>query len=39
MALCKLPCFINYKYRASKNAVKNNSRKKIAISGFYGGHK
>jgi hypothetical protein len=29
MVLCKLPCFITYKYRTSENAVKNNSRKKM----------
>jgi hypothetical protein len=40
MVLCKLPCFITYKYRTSKNAVKNNSRKKmlwIARQSWLGG--
>lgn len=28
-----------YEYRNSKDAVKNNSRKKLAIIGYYDGHK
>ena len=28
-----------YEYRTSKDVMKNDSRKKLAISGYYDGHK